>query len=412
MLKQTDPKIYEIIKAEEKRQRDDLELIPSENVSSSDVREALGSIFTDKYAEGKPHARYYAGEVNVDAVEDLAVERALKMFGLSSKNWHANVQPYSGSPANLEVYFGLLEFGAKVMGMRLDQGGHITHGLPIGFSGKGYNFVAYGVNPQTEQLDYDEIAKIAKKEKPKLIVCGATAYSRIIDFKKFAAIAKSVSAYLMADVSHIAGLIAGGAHPSPFPYADVVTTTTHKTLRGPRGAIIICRKELAEQIDRAVFPGMQGGPHVNQIAAKAVCFGEALKPQFKTYACQIVKNAKALADNLQKLGARIVSNGTDNHLMLIDVKSSFNITGKTAQLALEKAGIITNKNTIPNDTEKPFIGSGIRLGTPATTSRGMKEREMKTIAELIVEVLKNSADEKVLKKVQAQVLKLTKKFSK
>lgn len=411
MLKQTDPKIYKLIKDEEKRQKEQIDLIASENFVSDAVLEASGSVLNNKYAEGYPFHRYYAGQINIDQIEELAKGRALKMFNLPPTKWHANVQPYSGSPANYEIYLALLEFGDKVMGMRLDQGGHITHGLPIGFAGRAYKFIPYGLDETTEELDYAEIAKLAKKEKPKLIVCGATAYSRKIDFKKFYEIAKSCGAYLMADVSHIAGLIVGGAHPSPFPYADVVMTTTHKTLRGPRGAIIICRKDLAEKIDKAVFPGMQGGPHVQQIAAKAVCFAEAVKPTFKTYAKQIVKNAKALAQELQSHGLHIISGGTDNHLMLVDLRA-LKITGKDAQIALEKAGIIVNKNTIPNDPEKPFVTSGLRLGTPAVTTRGMKEREMKLIADLIIEVLKNSNDNKVIKKVQTQVLRLAKKFSK
>ncbi len=411
MLKKTDPKIYKLVEAEKKRQKEQIDLIASENYCSEAVLEASGSVLNNKYAEGYPFHRYYAGQVNIDQIEELAKERALKMFNLPPIKWHANVQPYSGSPANYEIYFALLEFGDKIMGMRLDQGGHITHGLPIGFSGKAYKIVPYGLDEKTEELDYDAIARLAKKEKPKLIICGATAYSRKIDFKKFYEIAKSVNAYLMADISHIAGLVVGGAHPSPFPYADVVMTTTHKTLRGPRGAIIICRKDLAEKIDRAVFPGMQGGPHEHQIAAKAICFAEAMKPTFKTYAKQIVKNARALASILQKEGLHIISGGTDNHLMLVDLRS-LNITGKDAQVALEKVGIIVNKNTIPNDPEKPFITSGLRLGTPAVTTRGMKEKEITTIGLLIVETLKNPNDTKALKKIQAQVLKLAKRFSK
>ena len=328
------------------------------------------------------------------------------MFRLSPNSWHVNVQAYSGSPANAAIYLGLLEFGDKVLGMKLDQGGHITHGLPISFSGRAYNFVSYGVDLKTEMLDYEEILKIVKKEKPKMIVCGATAYSRIIDFKKFSEIAKKVQAILFADISHIAGLIVGKVHLSPFPYADVVMTTTQKTLRGPRGAIIICKKELGQQIDRAVFPGLQGGPHDNQTAAKAVCFGEALDPDFKTYTKQIVKNAKALARALEKLGLRIVSGGTDNHLMLVDLRP-VKLTGKEGQLLLEEVGIICNKNTIPFDTEKPFIGSGIRLGTPAITTRRMKEKEMFLIAELIVATLKK---EKTKAKIQQEVIKLCRKF--
>lgn len=405
-LKSNDPKVAKLIAAEEDRQENVLELIPSENITSAEVREALGSVFNDKYAEGKPHARYYGGNKIIDQIEDLAIERVLKIFKLSPQKWHANVQPYSGTPANIAVYFAFLEFGDKIMGMRLDQGGHISHGLPISLVGKAYNFVAYGVDPATERLDYDEIAKIAKREKPKMIVCGATAYSRIIDFKKFGEIAKSVDALLFADIAHIAGLIVGGVHPSCFPYADVVTTTTHKTLRGPRGGVIITRKEFADRVDRAVFPGSQGGPHEHQIASKAVCFAEAMDPEFKVYAKQIVKNAKALARDLQKLGLRIVSGGTDNHLMLVDLRP-IKMTGKQAQIMLEEVGIIVNKNTIPNDPEKPFIGSGIRIGTPAITTRGMKEKEMEKIAELIYATLQQETPKEKIKK---EVLKLCQKF--
>lgn len=402
-LKKEDLKIYNLIKAQEKYQNETLDLIPSENYASPAVREALGSVLTNKYAEGYPHKRYYAGQINIDQVEDIAKERALKLFGFSTNKWHANVQPYSGSPANMEIYFAMLKFGDKVLGMKLDQGGHITHGLPIGFSGTAYKFISYGVDKVTEKLDYDEIMRIALREKPKMIVCGATAYSRTIDFKKFSEIAKKVGAYLLADVSHIAGLIAAKTHPSPFPYADVVMMTTHKTLRGPRGAIIICKNEFAQMIDKAVFPGMQGGPHENQIGATAVCLEEAMQPSFKAYGKQIVKNAKALADELTKLGFRIVSGGTDNHLMLVDLRS-IKMTGKVAQEKLEINNIICNKNTIPYDPEKPFIGSGIRVGTPALTTRGMKEKEMKKIAELIAGVLINN------KNVKKEVLALTKKF--
>ncbi len=405
-LKSNDPKVAKLIAAEEDRQENVLELIPSENITSAEVREALGSVFNDKYAEGKPHARYYGGNKIIDKIEDLAIERVLKIFKLTPAKWHANVQPYSGTPANIAVYFAFLEFGDKIMGMRLDQGGHISHGLPISLVGKAYNFVAYGVDPESETLDYDEIAKIAKREKPKMIVCGATAYSRIIDFKKFGEIAKSVGALLFADIAHIAGLIVGGVHPSCFPYADVVTTTTHKTLRGPRGGIIITRKEFAEQVDRAVFPGSQGGPHEHQIASKAVCFAEAMDPDFKVYTRQIVKNAKALAKALQKLGLRIVSGGTDNHLMLVDLRS-IKIKGKEAQNMLEEVGIVVNKNTIPNDPEKPFIGSGIRVGTPTLTTRGMKEKEMAKVAELIYVTLKQEMPKEKIKK---EVSRLCQKF--
>lgn len=406
-LKNQDPKIYKIIAAEEKRLQETLDLIPSENHTSTEVREASGSVLNDKYSEGYPGKRYYAGQINTDLVENVAKDRALKIFKLSSEKWHANVQPYSGSPANTAIYFSVLEFGNKIMGMKLDQGGHITHGLPVSFSGKAYKVCSYGVDEKTEMLDYDEIEKIAKKEKPKMIVCGATAYSRIIDFRKFSEIAKKVDAYLLADISHIAGLIVGGVHPSPFPYADFVMTTTHKTLRGPRGAIIICKKEFADKIDKAVFPGLQGGPHEHQIAAKAVCFGEALNPDFKNYAKQIVKNSKALAKALQKLGFRIISGGSDNHLMLVDLRN-FKITGKDAQIMLEETGIIVNKNTIPFDPEKPFVGSGIRIGTPALATRGMKEKEMKTVAELIYATLSKTQS---TKNISLEVLKLCKRFA-
>lgn len=404
-IKSSDPKVAKIIEAEEKRQQEELELIPSENCTSKEVREALSSVFVDKYSEGKPHARYYAGQINVDEIEDLAVSRALKMFKLSPNLWHTNVQPYSGSPANAAVYLAFLEFGDRVLGMRLDQGGHITHGLPISFPGRAYNFSSYGVDPKTEMLDYDEILKIAQEFKPKMIVCGATAYSRIIDFKKFAQIAKEVDAILFADISHISGLIIGGVHPSCFPYADAVMTTTHKTLRGPRGAIIITRKEFAEKIDKAVFPGLQGGPHDHVTAAKAVCFGEALDPEFKIYAKQIVKNARVLAKELQKNDFRIVSGSTENHLMLVDLRDK-KINGKEAQKLLEEAGIIVNKSLIPFDPEKPFVGSGIRLGTPAVTTRKMKEKEMVIIAKLISGAISTRDTQKVRK----QVLNLTKKF--
>lgn len=405
-LQSQDPKIAKLIFAEAKYENETLDLIPSENYASANVREALGSILNNKYSEGYPGKRYYAGEVNIDQIEEIARQRALKMFKLSDKNWHANVQPYSGSPANLAVYSSVLEPGDKIMGMKLDQGGHITHGLPISFPGRIFNFVSYGVNEKTEVLDYDEILKIAKKEKPKMIICGATAYSRTIDFKKFSEIAKKINAYLLADISHIAGLIVGGAHPSPFPYADFVMATTHKTLRGPRGAMIICKAEFASALDRAVFPGLQGGPHDHQVAAEAVCFGEAMESSFKVYAKQIVKNAKALARALQGLGFKIVSNGTDNHLMLVDLRV-MEITGKAAQLILEEVGIICNKNTIPFDPAKPFIGSGIRIGTPALTTRGMKENEMNEVANLIADTLMKKQSKANLQKA---VLKLCKKF--
>ena len=404
-----DVKVYKIIRAEQEREKESIELIASENYASKAVREAAGCVFTNKYSEGKPHKRYYAGQKNVDEIEDLAVERALRMFKLSPRRWHVNIQPYSGSPANLEVYFAFLEFGDRVMGMKLDEGGHLTHGHFVNFSGRAYNFVQYPVDHKTGRLDYDYIEKMAVREKPKMIVCGATAYSRIINFRKFRMIANKVGAILFADISHIAGLIVGGVHPSCFPWSDVMMTTTHKTLRGPRGAIIICKDKYAKQVDKAVFPGMQGGPHDNVTAAKAVAFGEALKPSFKKYARQIVKNAKTLASQLKEYGFEVISGGTDNHLMLVDLRPA-NINGKNAQLALESANIIVNKNTIPGDPEKPMIGSGIRIGTPAVTTREMKEKQMKIIAKLMNDVLRNPTDEKVIRKTKQETKKLALKF--
>lgn len=409
-LKETDKEIFDLVKLEEKRQKETINLIASENYCSAEVREAVGSVLINKYSEGYPGKRYYAGQINIDQVEETAKARLLKAFGLSEEHWHANVQPYSGSPANAAIYLAMLEFGDKVMGLRLDQGGHITHGLPISFAGRAFKFTSYGVDPKTEQLDYEEIRKIALEVKPKMIVCGATAYSRLIDFKKFSEIAKEVGAYLFADISHITGLVIGGVHPSPFPYADIVMTTTHKTLRGPRGAVIVCKKEYSEKIDKAVFPGIQGGPHDNQTAGIAVALKEALRSEFKSYAKQIVKNCQTLANALQIKGLRIVSGGTDNHLFLLDLRA-LNVTGKIAQLALEEAGIVVNKNTIPNDPEKPFITSGLRLGTAAMTSRGMKEAEMQKIADFIYQVLSNPEDQALKKKIQAEVKKFTVNFA-
>lgn len=378
-LQKHDREVARLIEAEQKRQKEGIELIPSENYVSKSVLEAMGSILTDKYSEGYPHKRYYGGNEVVDDIEDLAIMRAKKLF---KTDYHVNVQPYSGSPANMAVYFGLLEFGDKIMGLKLDQGGHITHGLPVNFSGRAYRVVSYGVDRVTEKIDYAKIESVAKKEKPKLIICGATAYSRTIDFKKFSKIAKSVGAILMADISHIAGLVATGVHPSPFGYADVVTTTTHKTLRGPRSAIIFCKEKYASDIDRAVFPGLQGGPHDHITAAKAVAFEEAMSSDFKNYAKQIIANAKVLSDEFIKRGKHIVSGGTDNHLLVLDVRS-YSINGKQAQKMLDEVGISVNKNTIPFDTQSPFVTSGIRLGSPAVTSRGMKEAEMIKIVEFI-----------------------------
>ncbi len=391
-----DPVISKLIAGEEKRQREGIELIPSENYVSKAVLDAMGSILTDKYSEGYPHKRYYGGNEVVDKVEDLAIERAKKLF---KTDYHVNVQPYSGSPANTAVYFGLLEFGDKIMGMKLDHGGHITHGLPVSFSGRAYRVVGYGVDKKTERLDYDSIEKLALKEKPKLIICGATAYPRIIDFKAFSRIAKKVGAILMADISHIAGLIAAGVHPSPFGYADVVTTTTHKTLRGPRSAVIFCKEKYAKDIDRAVFPGLQGGPHDHITAAKAVAFKEAQAASFKQYAKQIVINSAAMAEGFAARDRKVISGGSDNHLMLVDVRS-YGITGKKAQQLLDEVGISVNKNTIPFDTESPFVTSGIRLGTPAITSRGMKEEHMDIVVGFIEEALAGGDAKKIKNKVK------------
>lgn len=393
-----DKEIEKLIKSEESRQKKAINLIASENYVSKDVLEALGSVFTNKYAEGYPNKRYYGGNEIVDKLEILCQKRALKLFKLSEKQWSVNVQPYSGSPANLAIYAALVPPGKKIMGMSLEMGGHLTHGQRVSITGKFWKQVAYGVDKKTEQLDYDEILRIAKKEKPALIIAGATAYSRKIDFKKFRKIADAVGAYLIVDMSHIAGLVAGGAHPSPFKYADVVMTTTHKTLRGPRAAIIFSKRknllssipviEGCELIDKAVFPGLQGGPHINQIAATAVALKEAMLPSFKKYAKQVIKNAKVLADELKKRGWRIVSGGTDTHLFLIDTWQR-GIGGKEASEKLEKAGIIVNKNTIPFDTHKPADPSGIRLGTAAITTQGMKEKDMIKIAEKIDKIFKN-----------------------
>ncbi len=405
MLKSNDQDVADAIAGELKREQDGLEMIPSENYASKEVLEALGSVMTNKYSEGYPGKRYYGGQEFVDVVERLAIERAKKLFGAE----HVNVQPYSGSPANMEIYFALLKFGDKVMGLKLDHGGHLTHGHPVNFSGKAYQFVQYGVDKQTEQLDYDAIRELAIKEKPKLIISGFTAYPRTIDFKKFSEIAEEVGAISMVDMSHISGLIAGGVHPSPFPFTDVVMTTTHKTLRGPRGAMILCKEKYAQAIDKAVFPGMQGGPHDNNTAAKAVAFGEALKPEFKHYAQQIVKNSKALAKELQHYGFRLVSGGTDNHLILIDLQTK-NITGKEAEVAFDKARMTMNKNMVPYDPRSPFDPSGIRLGTPAITTRGMKEEEMKQIAGFMNDAITHNKDDAKLKQVAEQVTQLTKRF--
>lgn len=405
-IKNCDLEVYNAIVEEEKRQEEGIELIASENFVSKAVMEAAGSVFTNKYAEGYPEKRYYGGCANADIVEQLAIDRLKKIFGAK----FANVQPHSGSQANMGVYVSLLEAGDKILGMGLSSGGHLTHGYKINFSGKNYVGIEYGLNPETEMLDYDEIRRLAIQEKPQIIVAGASAYSRVIDFKKFREIADEVGAYLMVDMAHIAGLVAAGEHPNPMEYADIVTSTTHKTMRGPRGGIILTNnEEIAKKIDKAIFPGIQGGPLMHIIAAKAVAFKEALSPEFKEYQKQVVKNAKAMADALVKGGLRIVSGGTDNHLMLVDLRPK-GVTGKMAEEGLEKAGITCNKNSIPNDPEKPFITSGVRLGTPAITARGMKEDEAGQIAEMIIKVLENVNDDEKIAEVKNEVLKLVEKF--
>ena len=405
MLKKSDPKAWEIYKNDWMRQEQCLQLIPSENYASPDVMAASGGIFTNKYSEGYPQKRYYGGNEFADQIEQLAIDRAKKLFNAA----HANVQPHSGSSANMAAYYAFLERGERIMGLNLQEGGHLTHGLGANFSGKYYEAIPYHLNPQTHLLDYDEIAKIADEKKPKIIIAGYTAYPRTIDFEKFRKIADSCGAFLLVDMAHIAGLIAGGAHPSPSAYADIITSTTHKTLRGPRGAFILCKEEYSKQIDRAVFPGLQGGPFMNQIMARAVCFNEALQPSFKKYASQIVKNARSLASALMDLDFTLVSGGTDNHLMLIDLRNR-NLTGKEAQESLDASGITCNKNTIPADPQSPFITSGIRLGTPAITTRGMKEEEMGKIAQWIFQVLKSPKDLALQKKIKGEVKKLAQEF--
>ena len=377
-IRKQDPQVADAIEMEVERQRSKIELIASENFVSSAVIEAMGTPLTNKYAEGYPGKRYYGGCECVDIVENLAIERAKKIFGAE----HANVQPHSGAQANMAVFFATLKPGDTVLGMNLSHGGHLSHGSPVNMSGTYFNIVQYGVDKDTQVIDYDEVEKIAEECKPKLIVAGASAYSRTIDFERFAKIAEKVGAYLMVDIAHIAGLVAAGLHPSPVPYADFVTTTTHKTLRGPRGGLILCKEKYAKMINKAVFPGIQGGPLMHIIAAKAVCFGEALTDDFKAYQTQIVKNAKALCSALIKKGFNIVSGGTDNHLMLIDL-TNMNITGKEAEKLLDEVGVTVNKNTIPFETTSPFITSGIRIGTPAVTSRGFKEEDMEEIANII-----------------------------
>jgi glycine hydroxymethyltransferase len=388
-LKNEDPEIYGWIEKESARQKDGLEMIPSENYVSEAVLEGMGSILTNKYAEGYPGKRYYGGCSIVDEVERVCQKRALELFGATG--YAVNVQPYSGSPANSEVYLGLLNFGDTVMSLSLNHGGHITHGLPLSFSGKAYNFVHYALDPKTEMIDYDQVRAMALEHKPKILLSGYTAYSRTIDFKKMHDIAKEVGAISMVDMSHISGLIAGGAHPSPFPFTDIVTTTTHKTLRGPRAAMIFCKEEYKEAIDKAVFPGMQGGPHEHTIAGIATALKEANTPEFKEYAAQIVKNSNALAESLIAEGLRLVTGGSDNHLLLLDLSAFGPGRGVFVEKALDAAHITVNKNTVPNDPSSPFYPSGIRLGTPALTTRGMKETEMTEIGKLIARIVKEFA---------------------
>ncbi|WP_291568134.1 MULTISPECIES: serine hydroxymethyltransferase [unclassified Clostridium] len=401
-LEKMDRELLEMINQEQQRQEEHIELIASENFVSRSVMEAAGSVLTNKYAEGYPNKRYYGGCFVVDKVEDLARDRMKKLFGAD----HANVQPHSGSQANMAVYLTVLKPGDTVLGMNLSHGGHLTHGSPVNFSGLLYNFVSYGVNSETETIDYEELRKLALESKPKLIVAGASAYSRIIDFKKIREIADEVGAYFMVDMAHIAGLVATGLHPSPVPYADFVTTTTHKTLRGPRGGAVLCKEEFAKALDKSVFPGMQGGPLMHIIAAKAACFKEAMEEDFKTYMEQVVKNAKVLSDELTKYGFRIVSGGTDNHVMLVDLTNK-ELTGKDAEKLLDSIGITVNKNTIPFETKSPFITSGIRIGTPAVTTRGFKEEEMREVARLINEAIDNREGD--LSSVKAKVHELCKK---
>lgn len=401
-----DVQIEQMIEKEAQRQLHNVELIASENYVSDEVLQAAGSILTNKYAEGYPGKRYYGGCFCVDEIEELARERAKQLFHAE----HANVQPHSGSQANMAVYMTVLQPGDTILGMNLSAGGHLTHGHPLNFSGKLYRIVDYGVDRESERIDYDAVLEIARKEQPKLIVVGASAYPRIIDFKRFRAIADEVGALLMVDMAHIAGLVAAGVHPSPVPYADFVTTTTHKTLRGPRGGLILCRKEYAAALDKTLFPGIQGGPLMHIIAAKAVCLYEAMQPSFVEYARQVVANCQALCDTLKKHGYRIVSGGSDNHLLLVDVKASIGMSGKQAEALLDEAGITCNKNTIPFDTEKPFVTSGIRLGSAAMTSRGFKEKEFEQIGEWIVRALRCTSGSEEIRSLREEVLALTAQY--
>ena len=401
-----DPDVARALELEDQRQRDCIVLIASENYASKAVLEPGSSVISNKYAEGYPGRRYYGGCENADIVESLAIDRVKELFGAE----HANVQPHSGAQANMAAYFAVLETGDTVLGMQLDHGGHLTHGASVNFSGKIYNFVPYGLDKDTETIDYDEIERLAKEHKPKLIVAGCSAYPRVLDFARFRAIADSVDALLMVDMAHIAGLVAGGAHPSPFPHANIVTSTTQKSLRGPRGGFILCDADLARKIDFAVFPFTQGGPLMQAIAGKAVCFGQALKPEFSRYAHQVVANCKALAADLSEAGMRLVSGGTDNHMVLVDV-TPLGITGQQAERALESVGIIANKNAIPYDPQPPRVTSGLRLGTPAITSRGMAEPEVKKVAAMLIKVLADVEDKEAHTKVSAQVKELTARFA-
>ncbi len=405
-IQKKDPKVYEIIKREEQRQKEGIELIASENYVSPAVLEAMGSVLTNKYSEGYPGKRYYGGNEIIDQAENLAVERAKELFGAE----HVNVQPLSGSPANLAVYMALLEPGDKVLGFSLDQGGHLSHGHPLNFSGKLYTIIPYFVNKDTEIIDMDEVEAIAMREKPKMILAGFSAYSRSMEWRRFREIADKCGAFLFADIAHIAGLVAGKQLENPVPFCDVVSTTTHKTLRGPRGAMIMCKEKFASAIDKAVFPGVQGGPHDHINAAKAIAYGEALEPAFQEYSKAVIANARALAKALQEKGYRIISGGTDNHLMLVDLFGSKNITGKEAEKALEKVGISINKNMIPFDPRKPLDPSGIRLGTPALTTRGCKESDMKTVADLMDETLAHREDEVALAGIKENVKKFSLQF--
>lgn len=404
-LLKVDPDVAGALAGEARRQAETLELIASENFVSEAILEAVGSVATNKYAEGYPGRRYYGGCEFVDVMENLAIERALRLFGAE----HANVQPHSGTQANIAAYLSVLEPGDKILGMNLSHGGHLTHGHPLNFSGRVFQVVPYGVHPETEQIDYDALAELAERERPKLIVAGASAYSRTIHFDRLGAIARGVGAILMVDIAHIAGLVAAGLHPSPVPHAELVTSTTHKTLRGPRGGLILCREAFAKAVNRNVFPGTQGGPLMHVIAGKAVCFQEALQPEFRAYQSQIIRNAQVMAKALAECGWRIVSGGTDNHVFLVDVAAR-GLTGKQAEKALEEASITVNKNTIPFDPHPPLVTSGIRIGTPALTTRGMKEPEMEEIGQLIARVLDRPEDESVRKSVKSRVLGLTAGF--